>query len=139
MPTTLASTGFSQEAFDSFLASRDEPGWITDLRRDAWARFAALGMPARNDEEWVRTDIRLFKLDRYGFATSASTDGPLPHALLAEGVELAGSTATLDSAAATAQLSEKWANKGVLFGSLPTMLAEHGDLLRPFFERELVN
>jgi Fe-S cluster assembly protein SufD len=139
MPNTLVSTGFTQEAFDSFLASRDEPGWLIDARREAWSRFSELGMPARNDEEWSRTDVRLFKLDRYGFQTSQLAEGDLPTALLAEGVNLGGSTATLDSAAAPAQIAEKWAAKGVLFGNLPQMLAEHGDLLRPYFERRLVN
>jgi Fe-S cluster assembly protein SufD len=139
MPNTLASTGFTQEAFDSFLASRDEPGWLSDLRRDSWARFTELGMPARNDEEWVRTDIRLFKLDKYGIPTVATTEAEQPLALLAEGVNLGGSTATIDSAASGTQLADKWASRGVLFGSLPTMIAEHGDLLRPFFERRLVN
>jgi Fe-S cluster assembly protein SufD len=139
MPSTLVSTGFSQEAFDSFLASRDEPGWVSDLRRDAWVRFRELGMPARNDEEWMRTDIRLFKLDRFGFPGAGDVESELPRALLAHGVQLAGSTATFDSAPATTTLAEKWAAKGVLFGSLPAMLNEHGDLLRPFFERRLVN
>jgi Fe-S cluster assembly protein SufD len=139
MPNTLASTGFTQEAFDAFLASRDEPGWLSDLRRHSWARFTELGMPARNDEEWVRTDIRLFKLDKYGIPTVATTEAEQPLALLAEGVNLGGSTATIDSAASGTQLADKWASRGVLFGSLPTMIAEHGDLLRPFFERRLVN
>ena len=30
-------------------------------------------MPSRGDEEWMRTDIRLFRLDRFGFPTE-STD-----------------------------------------------------------------
>jgi Fe-S cluster assembly protein SufD len=139
MPNTLVSTGFTQEAFDSFLASRDEPGWLSDARREAWSRFTELGMPARNDEEWSRTDIRLFKLDRYGFQTAPVAEAELPTALLAEGVGLGGSAATLDSAAAPSRLAEKWTAKGVLFGNLPQMVAEHGDLLRPFFERRLVN
>jgi Fe-S cluster assembly protein SufD len=139
MPSTLVSTGFTQEAFDSFLAARDEPGWVSDMRRDAWSRFRELGMPARNDEEWMRTDIRLFKLDRFGFPAGGAAESELPRALLAHGVQLAGSTATLDSAPATTTLAEKWTAKGVLFGSLPAMLNEHGDLLRPFFERRLVN
>jgi Fe-S cluster assembly protein SufD len=139
MPNTLVSTGFTQEAFDVFLASRDEPGWLSDLRRDSWARFNELGMPARNDEQWVRTDIRLFKLDRYGIPTASTTDAEQPQALLAKGVNLGGATATVDSAAAGTQFSDTWAAKGVLFGSLTSMIAEHGDLLRPFIERRLVN
>jgi Fe-S cluster assembly protein SufD len=139
MPTTLSAPGFTQEAFDSFLASRDEPGWLADLRRDAWARYGELGMPARNDEEWSRTDIRLLKLDRFGFSAGGQTSAELPHSLLAEGVALGGSSSTLDSAAAGSTLADKWAAKGVLFGSLPALIAEHGDLLRPYLERRLVD
>ncbi len=140
MPNTLTAPGYTQEAFDSFLSSRDEPGWLSDLRRAAWTRFSELGMPGRNDEEWSRTDIRLFKLDRFGLPSGASTGGEMPRALLAKGVQLGGSTATLDGAGTVdARLAEKWASKGVLFGDLPTLVVEHADLLRPFLERRLVN
>ncbi len=138
MPKTLTSTGFNQEAFDSFLSTRDEPGWLSDLRCEAWARFSELGMPARDEEEWVRTDIRLVKLDRFGFAGSAPEES-LPRALLAEGVALGGCTATIDSMPSATRLAEKWVQKGVLFGSLAAMLSEHGDLLRPYFQRKLVD
>ena len=36
MSTAVVSTGFSQEAFDAFLAARDEPKWLDDMRRAAW-------------------------------------------------------------------------------------------------------
>jgi len=53
---------FTQEAFDSFLASRDEPAWL--LRRSprclADVPKNCRCQPA--DEEWMRTDIRLFRL-----------------------------------------------------------------------------
>jgi Fe-S cluster assembly protein SufD len=142
MSTAIASTGFSQEAFDVFLAARDEPGWLVDLRRAAWQRFLELPMPSVRDEEWMRTDIRLFKLDRFGLP-GQSTDSPgevaLPHALLAAGVELGGHVASLDSRPYEAELSAKWAQQGVLFGSLDSLVIEHGDLLRPYFERQVVD
>ena len=139
MLNTLTAAGFTQESFDSFLSSRNEPGWLCDMRRAAWTRFRELGMPSRGDEEWSRTDIRLFKLDRFAMPTGALAGGEMPRSLLAEGVNLGGGTATLDSAAVPGQLSQKWAGKGVLFGDLSALVTEHGDLLRPFFERRLVN
>lgn len=142
MSTAIASTGFSQQAFDAFLAARDEPAWLTDMRRDAWRRFQELPMPSSKDEEWMRTDIRLFKLDRFGLPDSSA--GPaqaadLRHALLASGVELGGQITTIDSVPASATLDEKWARQGVLFGNLEVLVAEHGDLLRPYFERHVVD
>ena len=74
MSSTLAPAGFSQETFDAFLAARDEPAWLSDLRKAAWARFNELDMPTGRDEEWMRTDIRLFKLDRFAPSTEVQSD-----------------------------------------------------------------
>ncbi len=139
MPKTLAANGFSQEAFDSFLDSRDEPGWLLDMRRDAWTRFLELDMPSRKEEEWVRTDIRLFKLDRFSLPTEAPAGGDTPRALLAEGLALGGRTTTVDGVVVDEQLADKWAAKGVLFGDLSTLVLKHGEVLRPFLARRLVD
>jgi Fe-S cluster assembly protein SufD len=143
MSTAIASTGFTQQAFDAFLSARDEPSWLIKMRKDAWQRFSELPMPSSHDEEWMRTDIRLFKFDRFGLpiakSESTASVAELPHALLAEGVSLGGRDATLDSQAAVGELSAKWAKAGVLFGSLDSLVAEHGDLLRPYFERRVVD
>jgi Fe-S cluster assembly protein SufD len=143
MSIAVASTGFTQQAFDAFIAARDEPAWLSDMRRQAWRRFQELAMPSVREEEWMRTDIRLFKLDRFRLPESASLDDTpgtdLPHALLAAGVDLAGQFSTLDSRSTNATLNERWAKVGVLFGSLDALVLEHGELLRPFFERHVVD
>ncbi len=138
MSATLTNTGFTQEAFDEFLASRNEPVWLSDLRAVAWSRYNELDMPGRRDEEWMRTDIRLLKLDKFGFPTG-SRQTELPNALLAEGVELGGRGASFDSHSLQGELEDAWASKGVLYGNLDDMLAEHGERLRPYFERKLVD
>ena len=51
MSTAIAATGISQAAFDAFLAAREEPAWLTDLRRKAWARFQDVPMPSGREEE----------------------------------------------------------------------------------------
>jgi Fe-S cluster assembly protein SufD len=140
MATAIASTGFTQEAFDAFLSARDEPGWLMDLRQQAWQRFLDLPMPSSRDEEWMRTDIRLFKLDRYHVPDPTPHESPeFPHALLAAGVELGGRTVSVDSRSVLSELAPELAKQGVLFGSLGRLVAEHGDLLRPFFERQVVD
>jgi Fe-S cluster assembly protein SufD len=142
MSTAIVSTGFSQEAFDAFLAARDEPAWLVDMRRAAWQRFQELPMPSVRDEEWMRTDIRVFKLDRFGLPetfSGAAQSGELPHALLAAGVDLGGSFATIDSQSTPARVEGELAKRGVLFGSLDALVSEHGDLLRPYFERRVVD
>jgi Fe-S cluster assembly protein SufD len=144
MSTAIASTGFSQEAFDAFLAARREPLWLVELRRAAWHQFQRLPMPSARDEEWMRTDIRLFKLDRFTPPAPykievRDTQLAAPHALLAAGVELAGHVATLNSLPTTAELDLSLAKQGVLFGSLDELVTEHGELLRRFIERRVVD
>ncbi len=133
----LKRTGFSQESFEAFLASREEPDWLTDGRRAAWQAFQDLPLPSRADEEWMRTDIRLFRLDKFALSLEllkgSASDAQLPPALLAHGVELGGRTATLNSQAVQAgqsELKSKWAKKGVLFGSLDELVKTHGELIR---------
>jgi Fe-S cluster assembly protein SufD len=138
MSATLTNTGFNQESFEAFLALRDEPGWLTDLRAAAWSRFGELSMPSGREEEWMRTDIRRFKLDKFSLPTEEPEVSP-PQALLATGVELGGNSTTVDSCCTESQLEDNWASQGVLFGSLDVVLAEHGDRLRPYFERQLVD
>ncbi len=143
MATAVAATGFSQASFDAFLAARDEPAWLSDLRRKAWDRFEVVPMPSVRDEEWMRTDIRLFKLDRYELPHPAGHDSALqtgvPHSLLAAGVDLGGRAVAMNSHAISAELAPEWARQGVLFGGLSRLVSEHSDLLRPFLERRVVD
>jgi Fe-S cluster assembly protein SufD len=144
MSTAIVSAGFSQEAFDAFLAARREPSWLVELRRAAWRRFQQLPMPSGRDEEWMRTDIRLFKLDRFTppmalAVEEESIQQTLPHALLAAGVELAGHVVTLNSIPTVADLDPELAKQGVLFGSLDQLVLEHGDLVRRYIERRVVD
>ena len=135
MTSTATATGFSQEAFDAFLTAHGEPSWCTDARRDAWDLFQQLDWPARNAEEWMRTDIRTFRLDRYGLPGGEVDNSLLPPALLSEGVELGGHSTAIDSVSLDGHLEQQWADKGVLFCSLGTAVREHGDLVRKYFGR----
>jgi Fe-S cluster assembly protein SufD len=142
LKTMTASTisGITQESFEEFLSGREEPNWLTDARRAAWQAFQDLPLPSRADEEWMRTDIRLFRLDKFGLPHSFPTPhSPVPinpnSALLAHGVQLGGQTSTLDSQIGKSQLDPKLAKRGVLFGSLDELLREHPDKVRPHLFR----
>jgi Fe-S cluster assembly protein SufD len=130
MTQTLAPTGFTNAVFDSFLAARQEPAWLVELRRSAWAAFNALPLPSRKEEEWMRTDIRLFRLEKFSLPSELPTGATAPEPLLSAGVELAGRTTTLNSQPLASDLLEKYRSLGVLFGSLDELVAEHGELLR---------
>jgi Fe-S cluster assembly protein SufD len=57
--------GFTEAAFEAFLKDRDEPSWLIDRRREAFAAYQNLPWPSARDEEWKRTDIRALKLDAF--------------------------------------------------------------------------
>ncbi len=133
--TSEATTGFTNEAFEEFLATRQEPAWVIEGRRAAWKTFSELELPSRSHEEWRRTDVRLLKLNQYGFPRQDPGLDQLPAALLAHNVELGGHMVAVNSVPTSSSLDEAAASQGVLFGSLDELIAEHGDLLEPLLMR----
>ena len=79
----------------------------------------------------MRTDIRTFKLDRFGLPGEPATGLDVPQALLTTGVDLAGRTSVLNGVHLETRLDDELARRGVLFGSLDALVAEHGEKLRP--------
>jgi Fe-S cluster assembly protein SufD len=59
---TATTGGFTNAGFETFLRDRDEPAWLIERRRQAFARFQAFPLPSSRDEEWRRTDIRGLRL-----------------------------------------------------------------------------
>jgi len=129
--TSEIVSGFSTEDFNTFLQSRNEPAWLQEARRQAWEVCERLPMPSRNDEEWRRTDIRLFHLDRFSLPQTSSQDVNVPPGLLVAGISLAGRAVSLNSQNVLCELNPKYAKLGVLFGNLDEMVSEHGELIRP--------
>ncbi len=138
--SVTTQTGFTHDAFERFVSQRDEPSWLRDLRATAWEKFNQLPMPSQRDEEWMRTDIRALRLEKFSLPTSlaageAADLAPVPSGLLTQGVELGGQTIAVDSQPQLSQLAAKWADRGVLFGSLDQLVQSHGDLIRPHLFR----
>jgi Fe-S cluster assembly protein SufD len=138
MPETTLQSGFTQEAFDGFMRARNEPDWLQELRQEAWEIFNELPLPERRQEEWMRTDIRGFRLESFGFPVAPDDTAVAPPALLTAGMELAGHAVSLDGGAYRSQLDAHWRRKGVLFGSLDQMVLDHGELLRPHFLSRII-
>ncbi|MEL7496115.1 MAG: Fe-S cluster assembly protein SufD [Planctomycetota bacterium] len=123
---------FNSEGFQSFMQSRQEPQWLSDLRQQAWERFESSTWPSKKDEEWMRTDIRLFKLDKFNLPVATATEHDLVSVLDA-GVELSGSSTSCDGgASAPATVDPALAEKGVIFGNISDLLEEHGDLIQKY-------
>jgi Fe-S cluster assembly protein SufD len=133
MSTLAAKPTFDQASFEAFLAARNEPSWLTDQRRDHWQTYTNKDWPQRNDEEWIRTDIRLFKLGQFALPVDTPTRSVSEgNPLLTAGVDLAGRASSLDSRPCHSELNAKWAQRGVLFGSLDELVHTHGDLIQKY-------
>lgn len=141
-------TGFSLEAVEELSRSRNEPDWVREARLKAWQTYESLPMPARNDEEWRRTDLRRLKLDR--FAPFANVDGEPPglEALVAnerEGAvqfgsadQRSGIVASKDSGRPYVDVDPSLAGKGVIFTDLNTAVHEHPELVQKYFMTQAV-
>ena len=71
----MTQLGFNTEDFQAFQAARQEPQWVTAQRNDAWQQFSEQQWPTRREEEWMRTDIRLFKLDKFLIPSGKNSEG----------------------------------------------------------------
>jgi len=126
---------FDQTGFEQFVAARTEPSWLTAARRAAWGQFEQMQWPSRKEEEWMRSDLRGFKLERFQLPAN-EVAGRLEEAgvpqWLAEGVDPAGTLTTLNGVVASEQLQPKWAERGVLFGDLSRLASEHSEIVEKY-------
>ena len=138
----MTQLGFNAEGFQAFLSGRTEPDWVTDQRNDAWSQFNDQQWPTRREEEWMRTDIRLFKLDKFSMPSAENVEGVddvTP--LLSAGVELGGAVHSHNGICLADSMSDDLKEQGVVFGSLDRLVSEHSGLLESLlfqhaFDRE---
>ncbi|MCO5226038.1 MAG: hypothetical protein M9953_11940, partial [Thermomicrobiales bacterium] len=64
---------FTADTVRALSASRNEPEWMLQKRLDAFAIYEQLPMPARTDEEWRRTDLRMLKPEHFAIETALQT------------------------------------------------------------------
>jgi Fe-S cluster assembly protein SufD len=131
MPVKTSQRVFDRSTFEELILARDEPEWLGDQRRQHWATFESLPVPSQRDEEWMRTDIRTFRLERFAPPGEAREEVAVPMGALAHGVELAGRTVSQNSLPVTTELDPELAKRGVVFGSLQDLARTHGELIRP--------
>ena len=135
MIESTKEAGFTAAEFDRFLGSRNEPDWLLQRRRESWDRFEQLPWPSRRDEEWIRTDIRLFKLDSFSLPLEGEFPGEPGNALLSEGLALGGQSISINGQSTHSVLSESLESQGVLFGSISQLLQDHDELVKELLSR----
>jgi Fe-S cluster assembly protein SufD len=130
MSQTATVLPYDNAGFEAFLKARQEPGWLTTLRRQSWSSFETSDWPERRGEDWSRSDLRPFRIQRYGFAVELALSEPAVADSLLQGVQTAGEIQVHDGAVARSHLNQDLAKRGVVFGSLEQSAQEQGDLVR---------
>lgn len=155
------SSSFDRVALDRLLADPlsggSAPGWVNDRRRAAFETLQSLRLPDRRDENWMRTDIRLFKPTAWGPRRRPGPEVSAPAGLLTDFIaadaaagesffdavppsdrsstRLAGRFLSLDGHVLRDELDPALGARGVLFGSAERLLATHGDVFEPHWLR----
>ncbi len=136
VPGILRSKGISEETVKVLSSLKDEPGWLTKKRLQAWRAFEKLPMPTLRDEAWRYTDISDVRIEdflAYAPSPDATSEQDLPEAvqkLIEEGEENSALLVQHNSETAHSRVDEELLQKGVVFTDLHTALAEHEDLVR---------
>lgn len=123
---------FSESAFEAFLATRNEPEWFLELRRNAYQIYLNKLAEELDPEEWKRVDLRTFRPEQYQLQTAESSETTF-ETLLQDRAEFAGQITHVDAVTCHESLDPDYASKGVIFGDLQTVLQSHGDLLKEYF------
>ncbi len=148
-------SAFDAASLDRLIAGSRLPAWASELRRAALDSAMRLGLPERRDENWMRTDLRLFRPGAWG-PRPAPAAVAMPAGLLGTAIasgeiletgfddvspsaresgRLAGRLHAIDGHVVHESLDPAVAAKGVLFGSAERLLADHGETLRPHWFR----
>lgn len=119
---------FDSAGFEQFLRSLHEPNWLIESRRAAWQLFESMSWPDRSQEDWMRSDLRSFKLNRYSLPAPTATLSSLQDAgipcRLADGIEPAGSLQSLNGVTIAESLNDEVARQGVIFGDIQRLARE---------------
>ena len=132
--------GFTDPAFQSFLRDRDEPSWLIERRREAFARFQAFAWPSARDEEWRRTDIRPLKLENFAPPRFGKPAGETGAALdgLWESLSSHYATGIEHINGAAVRLADSGRLNGALFLDLHEAVRSHPDLVRRYLLTQAV-
>ena len=104
--TPSRTNAFDVEVFEQFIASRREPEWVTDLRRNAFEIYRELLVTELDPEEWKRVDIRAFRAEKFSIPTSTKPIATFD-TLLADRAEFAGFITHIDTVSSQPKLDEE--------------------------------
>ncbi len=129
---------FDEAGFESFLASRTEPDWLTQSRREAFSLYQEKVQEPLDPEEYKRLDLRIFRPEKYNIADSPAEETTF-ETLMQDRGEFSGALVQVDGKCVSSTLSDELKEKGVLFGDISELLVEHRELLEPYFLKKAVS
>ena len=131
---------FSEEAVRAFSSARNEPGWMLDLRLNAWRTFESLPWPSATDEAWRRTRLTGFDLNSFKPHAHTGDHTKLSRTIQHELHEMdsAASMVFQDSAPVYQADTKHVAEQGVIFCDMRTAIEQHPELVRRYFMTEVV-
>ena len=133
----VSRIGFSTEVFKQFLATCNEPSWITDARRVAFETYQNLLQEDLDPEEFKRVDLRVFNAAKFR-PSNEDVDTSAIDTLLSNQTEFGGAISHVNGQCTQSSVSEVIAAQGVLFGELNSLLTSHRELLEPYFMKKAV-
>jgi len=136
MSTSIANSdtaklSFDDAAFSRLLEKRIDPAWLTAARRQAWSEYQSADWPNPRDENWMRSELRGFRISKFSPNVEETTQIPdtTPVRML-EGVNPAGTIRSVNGVVVQEQLDAVYASRGVIAGSLSRCVKAHGDLVQ---------
>jgi len=142
MPATSTATGeptslpLGAEAADAIADLHNEPDWMREARLDAWATYAAMDFPRKDEEAWRRTDLSRYPLDDMRVLFSGAKLNSIEYLppcwnyTLAPATLVSGVLVHCNSARTHTTMRPEIAAQGVVFEDLHRALHTHGDLIR---------
>lgn len=134
--------GFTEETVRAASAAKHEPTWMLEKRLAAWRTFESLPWPKPTDEDWRRTRLTGFKLDKFQPVAQPSGDGnealspQIQHEL--DEMDSAASLVFEEGAARYRDFSEDLAGKEVIFTDLQRAVHEYPALVQQYFMTQAV-
>ncbi len=134
--------GFTEETVRAASAVKNEPAWMLEKRLAAWQTFEATPWPKATDEDWRRTRLTGFKLEKFQpFAPPlGESTQPLETQIQYELDEMQSAASLVFESGGVRYrtLNEDLASKGVIFTDLQSAVREHPALVQAYFMTQAV-
>ncbi len=126
---------FSKSRQDTL--TRQEPAWLSEQRRAAWAIFEQTPWPITQDEGWRRTDLRKIKWDNFHFELPMVDFGL--NKIKNQKSKIKNRLVIANNKVVQSEIDPTLAAQGVIFCDLATAIAQYPDLVQHYCGSQAVS